>query len=61
MKKHYLKPSMEAVEIKNECQILAGSDVTSVGGDTFNGDITGSKETARSPEFQEMEDLLFGN
>ena len=24
-------------------------------------DITGSKETARSPEFQEMEDLLFGN
>ena len=52
---------MEAVEIKNECQILAGSDVTSVGGDAFNGDITGSKETARSPEFQEMEDLLFGN
>ena len=59
MKKHYLKPSMEAVEIKNECQILAGS-VTSVDGDVFNGDITGSKETARSPEFQEMQDLLFG-
>ena len=50
---------MEAVEIKNECQILAGS-VTSVDGDVFNGDITGSKETARSPEFQEMQDLLFG-
>ena len=51
---------MEAVEIKNECQILAGSDVTSVGGDVFNGDISGSREPARSPEFQEMQDLLFG-
>ena len=59
MKKNYLKPSMEAVEIKNECQILAGS-VTSVGGDVFNGDISGSKEPARSPEFQEMQDLIFG-
>ena len=60
MKKEYSKPSMEAVEIKNECQILAGSDVTSVGGDVFNGDISGSREPARSPEFQEMQDLLFG-
>ena len=54
-----MKPSMEAVEIKNECQILAGS-VSSVDGDVFTGDISGSKEPARSPEFQEMEDLLFG-
>ena len=60
MKKDYLKPSMEAVVIKNVCQILAGS-IDGVSGDVFNGDITGSKEPARSPEFQEMQDLLFGN
>jgi hypothetical protein len=60
MKKYYLKPSMEAVEIKNECQILAGS-VTSVNSDgVFDGTITGSNEPGRAPEFQEMQDLLFG-
>ena len=50
---------MEAVEIKNECQILAGS-IDGVSGNVFNGDISGSKEPARSPEFQEMQDLIFG-
>ena len=59
MKKQYFRPFMEVVEIKNNCQILAGS-VTSVDGDVFNGDITGSNEPGRAPEFQEMEDLLFG-
>lgn len=59
MKKYYLKPSMEAVEIKNRQQVLAGS-VTGVDGDVFNGDITGSNEPGRAPEFQEMQDLLFG-
>lgn len=60
MKKQYLKPSMEVVEMRNECQILAGS-ATNVSGDVFSGTITGGSENARSPEFQEMEDLLFGN
>ena len=55
-----MKPSMEAVEMRNECQILAGS-ATNVSGDVFSGTITGGSENARSPEFQEMEDLLFGN
>ena len=57
MKKQYLKPSMEAVEMRNECQILAGS-ATNVSGDVFSGTITGSDEPARSPEFEEMKDLL---
>ncbi|MBR4534828.1 MAG: hypothetical protein IKO85_09895 [Bacteroidaceae bacterium] len=59
MKKEYMKPSMEAVEIKNECQILAGS-VNNVNGNVFDGTITGSNEPGRAPEFQEMQDLLFG-
>ena len=53
MKKEYMKPSMEAVEIKNECQILAGS-VNNVNGNVFDGTITGSNEPGRAPEFQEM-------
>ena len=56
MKKQYMKPSMEAVEIKNECQILAGS-VSSVDGDVFTGDISGSSEPGRAPEL----DSFFSN
>jgi hypothetical protein len=59
MKKDYLKPSMEAVEIKNRQQVLAGS-VTGVDGNVFDGTINGSNEPGRAPEFQEMEELLFG-
>ena len=59
MKKGYFKPAMRVVVLKHKCHVLHGS-VTSVNGDIFNGSITGSKEPARSPEFQEMEDLLFG-
>ena len=59
MKKEYMKPSMEAVEIKNRQQLLAGS-VTNVNGNVFDGTITGSNEPGRAPEFQEMQDLLFG-
>ena len=59
MKKEYTKPSMEAVEIKNRQQLLAGS-VTNVNGNVFDGTITGSNEPGRAPEFQEMQDLLFG-
>lgn len=59
MKKEYMKPSMEAVEIKNRQQLLAGS-VTNVNGNVFDGTITGSNEPGRAPEFQKMQDLLFG-
>ena len=59
MKKEYMKPSMEAVEIKNECQILAGS-VNNASGNVFDGTVTGGNEPGRAPEFQEMQDLLFG-
>ena len=59
MKKQYNKPSMEAVEIKNECQILAGS-VANASGNVFDGTVTGGNEPGRAPEFQEMKDLLFG-
>lgn len=59
MKKYYLKPSMEAVEINHRHQVLAGS-VTGVDGNVFDGTINGSNEPGRAPEFQEMEDLLFG-
>ena len=55
MKKYYLKPSMRVVEMKHKRQILAGSDVTSVDGDTFKGNITGSKEPARAPQFDSDE------
>lgn len=59
MKKEYTKPSMEAVEIKNRQQLLAGS-VTNVNGNVFDGTVTGGSEPGRAPEFQEMQDLLFG-
>ena len=50
---------MEVIEIKNECQILAGS-ANNASGNVFNGEVTGSSEPGRAPEFQEMKDLLFG-
>ena len=59
MKKQYNKPSMEAVEMRNECRILAGS-VTNASGNVFDGTVTGSNEPGRAPEFQEMQNLLFG-
>ena len=60
MKKQYNKPSMEAIEIKNGYQILAGS-VANANGNVFDGTVTGSNEPGRAPEFQEMKDLLFGD
>ena len=59
MKKEYMMPQMEVVEIKNECQILAGS-VTNASGNVFDGTVTGGSEPGRAPEFQEMQELLFG-
>ena len=45
-----MKPQIEAIEINQRQLLLAGSDVTSVSGDVFTGDITGSKEPSRAPE-----------
>ena len=59
MKKEYMMPQMEVIEIKNECQILAGS-VANASGNVFDGTVTGGNEPGRAPEFQEMKDLLFG-
>lgn len=61
MKKQYLKPSMEAVEINDSAQFLTVSDVKSVNsGDVFDGTITGGSGSGRAPEFSEIEELLFG-
>ena len=57
MKKEYMKPQIEAIEINQRQLLLAGSDVTSVSGDVFTGDITGSKEPSRAPEL----DAFFNN
>ena len=50
---------MEVIEMRNECQILAGSDLNA-SGNVFDGTVTGSSESGRAPEFQEMQNLLFG-
>ena len=54
MKKQYNKPSMEVVEIKSNQQLLAGS------GDKIYGDDPQLPGSAMTPEFQEMQSLLFG-
>ena len=54
-----MMPLMEVIEIKNECQILAGS-ANNASGNVFDGEITGSNEPGRAPEFEEMQNLLFG-
>ena len=41
---------MEAIEIKSQCQILAGS-LTSISSDVFDDTITGSSDSALSPEY----------
>ena len=60
MKKEYMKPRMEAIEIRTEWQILAGSVINANSGDVFDPIVTGGAEPGRAPEFQEMQDLLFG-
>ena len=57
MKMEYMKPSMEAIEIRVGWQILSGS-VQSDG--IFDPEVTGNSEPGRAPEFEEMQDLLFG-
>ena len=52
---------MEAVEMRNGCRILAGSNVNSASGNVFDGTVTGSNEPGRAPELLEMQNLLFGN
>ena len=52
MKKEYMKPSMEAIEIAAR-QILCGS------GDGYHMDDPQPPGSSMSPEFQEMQELLF--
>ena len=52
-------PSMEVVEIRNSAEPIFVC-TSSVSGNVFDGDITGSSETGRAPEFDEMQELLFG-
>ena len=61
MKKEYMTPRMEAMEMKAQ-QLLAGSALTNVAG---NGDldpiITGGAESGRAPLFDdEAWDVLLG-
>ena len=61
MKKEYMKPSMEAIKIINKWQILAGSVTNANSDGVFDPNVTGGSGDARSPEFEEMQNLLFGN
>lgn len=56
MKKQYFRPSMRVVEIKNTCQILAGSVTSINSGDGFiyGG---GSGGYARTPMLDEIDEL----
>ena len=57
MKKTYQKPAMQAVAIRQRCTILAGSIVSSVGGNAgFNSKVSGGSGTARSRSFDDWDD-----
>ena len=60
MKKEYTKPSMRAIEIRNKCQILAGSVTGVSSNDIFDEMITGGSVTGRAPLFDgpEWDELL---
>lgn len=49
MKKQYLKPSLEVVEIQQQCNILAGS-ITGIDGDADIGYGGGGTVTPMAPE-----------
>jgi hypothetical protein len=55
MKKNYQKPQMEVVNVNMSSHILAGS-LTSVGGNVFEGTISGGSGTARSRYLDELEE-----
>ena len=61
MKKEYIQPRMEAIEIRNKSKILAGSVTNANSDGVFDPNVTGGSGDARSPEFEEMQNLLFGN
>ena len=58
MKKIYQKPAMQAVTIRQKCNILAsGSNVSSVGGNAgFNSKVSAGSGTARSRSFDDWDD-----
>ena len=60
MKKEYIEPRMEAIEIRTGWQILAGSVTNANSDGVFDPTVTGGSEPGRAPEFEEMQNLLFG-
>ena len=48
MKKEYIEPQMQAVNINNSQQLLSGS-VTGVAGGVFDESISGGSGTGRAP------------
>ncbi len=54
-KKEYSVPQMEAIDINMNQQLLAGSN-----GGGYHTNDPQNPGGAMSPEFQEMQDLLFG-
>ena len=61
MKKEYIEPRMEAIEIRTGCQILAGSVTNASSGDVFDTSVTGGSEPGRAPLFDDPAwDALLG-
>ena len=56
MKKDYTTPQIEVVRINMSATILVDSKATSVGGNIFNGGITGSNSGGRSREEDDWDD-----
>ena len=58
MKKEYMKPEQRVVQLQYKTMLLQASKVSN------NADleeiITGGSEPGRAPEFEEMQNLLFG-
>ena len=59
MKRQYLNPSIEVIEIRQQCNILTGS-VTDVTGNTGIGYGGGGHVEPTAPGFDDEFDALFG-
>ena len=60
MKKAYMKPQMEVVEIKMGQQLLAGSQkVSSTSGNVFSGNVYGGSGDARARGYEDDDDWDF--
>ena len=59
MKKAYMKPQMEVVEIKMGQQLLAGSNVSNASGNVFSGNVYGGSGDARARGYEDDDDWDF--